>query len=384
MSSKEAPPVGEMTMDNPPSTTPAAETTTVTKPSSTLYPKIGKISDFIHKLKKAAPEARVVPISGTVKLHGAHADWVITNDDIVRVQSRSVLELSSSNDSYGLFAFTSPLHAAIIRLRDDIVRRYQQLNPNVSVDPDYPTIISGEWCGKGIQKGVAISHLPKHFVIISIRVNDVWVDEKKYADIHDEANGIFHISKAGDYRLDYDLDLPEVSDIAIQRWVKSIEKSCPYGVARGVQGSGEGIVWKAVDYIHDPDMWFKSKAESHTVSNSSKLSKSAIAPENREREDNFAKAVVTERRLEQGWEYLRETGVTRNLAATGRFVAWITSDVLVEEEQEMAQNQIHKGKLRPSIKSIAEAWYKRKLSEASKEDHSEIEEITEQVKNVET
>lgn len=357
-------------------------TTSTKERSSTLYPKIGKLSDFLYNLKQVTPDISVVRIIGTVKLHGAHADWVVTSDDTVRVQSRNVLELSSTHDNYGLFAFTSPLHTAILRLRNNIIGRYQQLNPEITFDCDFPVIISGEWCGKGIQKGVALSKLERHFVIISIRVNGEWVDDKEYADVHDEANGIYNISKAERYRLDYDLDAPETSDITIQNWVNDIEKLCPYGASRGIHGPGEGIVWKAVNDINNPALWFKSKAMSHTISNSSKLPVAAVAPENRQRTDNFAKAVVTDARLEQGWEYLKETGVTRNLAATGKFVAWITNDVVLEEEKEMVQKDIAKCKLKPAVKAIAKVWYKEKLTEAPEEDEAEYEAMTEQMRNV--
>ncbi|KAL8763858.1 MAG: hypothetical protein Q9184_000454 [Pyrenodesmia sp. 2 TL-2023] len=146
--------------------------------------------------------------------------------------------------------------------------------------------------------------------------------------------------------------------------INAIEASCPYGAARGVSGTGEGIVWKAIDYTYDPELWFKFKADSHMVSRSSKLPMAAVGPENNAREMIFAGAVVMDRRLEQDWEFLREIGVNRKLAATGRLVGWITKDVLGEEKQEMAQVKIDADKLKPCIKSFA--WYKSKVHEPQK------------------
>lgn len=374
--------VGHIPNIIPTSMSPAAHTSPKRKRTATLYPKIGKLSDFMFRLGSVAPGTRIIPIAGTVKLHGAHADWVIQSDDTVKVQSRHVLELSSSKDVCGLFAFTSPLHTTIVCLRDDILRRYRQLNPDTPINPAYPVIISGEWCGKGIQTGVAIAQLERHFVVISICVNGAWVDEKEYADIHNESSGIYHISKAGTYRLDYDLDDPESSDEAIRSLVNAIEASCPYGAARGISGTGEGIVWKAVDYVHDPELWFKSKADSHMVSRSSRSPKAGVGPENSAREMDFADAVVTDRRLEQGWEFLREIGVNRELAATGRFVGWITKDVLAEEKQEMVQAKIDTDKLKPWIKSIATAWYKSKVREPPQEDSTELGAIIEKMRSM--
>ncbi|KAL8737527.1 MAG: hypothetical protein Q9181_001579 [Wetmoreana brouardii] len=351
-------------------------------PKSTLYPKIGKLSDFLHKFKHVALSTRITPIVGHVKLHGAHADWVISTDDTIRVQSRNVLELSASNDIYGLAAFTAPRNTVILRLRDEIMRRYWKLNPNVPDDARYPITIAGEWCGRGIQKGMAISQLPRHFVIISIRVNNVWVAEGNYSDICDEANGIFHISKAPSYRLDLNMDDIDGSEAAIQTFVTDVEQTCPYGLARGVLGRGEGIVWKAVDYVQDPELWFKYKADSTAVSHSWRLPAAAVAPNNRQREDNFAAAVVTNQRLEQGWEYLKEIGVTRDEAGVGKFLAWITNDIFVEEEREMKEKDISRGKLKPDIKRIAAPWYKTRLTEASKAAIAEIEAITDKLEVV--
>lgn len=351
---------------SPLTTTQTAEATT--KSTNSLFPKIGKLSDFLYRFRKLAPGARTIHLAGSVKLHGAHADWVVSSDNTIRVQSRNVIDLTSSNDNYGLFAFTSPIHAAILSLRDEILRRFIELNPSDTIDSDRPVIIAGEWCGQGIQKGVAISKLPKHFVIISIHVNGTWINEDAYTDICDEAHQIYNIGKAPRYRLDFDINDSERSELAIQALVKDVEQTCPFGLARGVKGRGEGIVWKAMGYMEDPEMWFKSKAEFYAVSHSSKLSAAAIAPDNREREDNFAAAVVTEHRLHQGWAYLQEMGVTRDRAATGKFVAWITDDVFVEEKGEMARKQIGGVKLKASIKSLAGAWYKKRLTESPEED----------------
>lgn len=80
--------------------------------------------------------------------------------------------------------------------------------------------------------------------------------------------------------------------------------------------------------------------------------------------------------------YLQEMGVTRDRAATGKFVAWITSDVLVEEEAEMARKEIGSVKLKASIKSIAGPWYKRRLVEGSEEAEPDMAaEIMEKMKS---
>ncbi|KAI4195915.1 MAG: hypothetical protein LQ350_006899 [Teloschistes chrysophthalmus] len=343
------------------------ETATVpatSKPTSTLYPKIGSLKDFLYNFNCTLPSTRTVPLIGSVKLHGTHADWVVSSDDTIRVQSRNVLDLSSTNDPYGLFAFATPIRAVILRLRDDILRRYTKLNPEVSPDPKHSVIVAGEWSGRGVQKGVAVSQLPRHFVIISIYVNDTWVPESQYADLHDEAHGIYNIGMTGFYRLDLNLDNIDDSEAAIQALVADVERLCPYGLMRGVTDKGEGIVWKPLDYASRPELWFKYRGDSRAVSHSWKLPATAVAVAKPQREDNFVTAVVTAQRLEQGWEYLKETGLPRNEAGVGKFLAWITNDIFTEEIREMKEKNISKGKL----KAIAAPWYKKRLTDFIRED----------------
>ncbi|KAL8811593.1 MAG: hypothetical protein Q9200_001684 [Gallowayella weberi] len=363
-----------------------AETTRTT--TSTLYPKIGKFSNFIYKCQKEAPETRIVPLVGTVKLHGAHVDWVISQDDTIRIQSRNMLELSLKSDNYGFAAFSEPISNVIIRLKDDMVRRYTELNPNVPVDLDHPIIISGEWCGQGVQKGMAISQLPRHFVIISIRINNTWVPETKYHNIDNEEEGIYHIRKAGCHQLDLDLDDVNFTEAAIQAIVTKVEETCPYGLTRGVKGRGEGIVWKARDHIENPEMWFKYRGDSTALCHEwvggkkTQSRTAAVTRDNRGHEYDFAVTVVTERRLEQGLEFLAETGVQMDKAGLGTFLAWVRDDVMVEERREIEEKHISLQRLKQAITSIAKTWYNKKLIEASEKRKADMEEITEGMKKI--
>ena len=362
----------------------------ITPAKSTLFPKISKLSDFLYMCKRVIPETRIVPIIGTVKLHGAHVDWVVSRDDTIRFQSRNLLELAVGNDNYGFAAFSNPIRDVIVRLKKDIIRRYVQLNPSRTVDPDHPVVISGEWCGQGVQKGMAVSQLPRHFVIISIRVNDTWVSETEYADIHDEARGIYHIGKAGLYSLDLDLEDIDPSEAAIQTIVTGVEKTCPYGLARDVTGRGEGIVWKAREHMDNPEMWFKYRGDSTPVSHNwenpreprtGKVVGTAVAADDGAQEYKFAVSVVTERRLEQGLEYLAETGTARK-GGLGKFLGWVTNDILVEEKREMAEQDIGLRKLKSAIKSISKTWYDKKLRDELEQEKEDLQTVTEGLKSV--
>ena len=348
------------------------ETLTAAKSESTLYPKIRKLSDLIHRIKQKTPDRTKIPIIGSIKLHGAHVDLVFFADAF-RIQSRNVLELTPSNDLHGVEAFMSPIHESIVQLRMKILQRYNQLNPNNVIDLDLPIIIAGEWCGMGIQKKMAISKLPRFFVIISIRVNGSWVPEQDYADISDEQNRIYNIGKVGFYELVVNMENIDTSEAEIQNLVTKVERQCPFGQALGAEGRGEGIVWKAVGHFEDPEMWFKYKGDSQAVSHSWKLDATAATSDNRVREESFAKTVVTEPRMQQGWDYLRETGVRREKAAMGAFLAWVTNNIFEEEKREMAEMGFSKAKLRPVIKAIARPWFEAELVAHIADAPSELE-----------
>lgn len=331
--------------------------------SSTLYPKIGKLKDVVYEARKVPKTA--FELVGTVKLHGTHADMVIEKGNVLRLQSRNQRNLQIDSDNFGFAAFAFPLKERIISLKNAIVARYRSLNQTIPFRQELPVVLAGEWCGGSIQKKVALQQLPRHFVICSININDSWVPDDCYGDIRDETVGIHNISKAGYFHARLDLrDVGRV-EAEIKSMVMKVEKECPYARAFGVLGSGEGIVWKTRTRYDNPAFWFKSKGDEFAVSAQNRLPPSALEIENLDRVRNFAQAIVTENRLQQGWDYLEETRVKRNMSSVGHFLRWLTQDCLIEEQREMAEANIEKQKLKPEIVRIAKVWYKGKVEAAT-------------------
>lgn len=336
-------------------------------PATTLYPKIYKLTDLVFKIRSLSVEqspSTAVPLIGSTKLHGTHADIVFesaTSRDF-RLQSRNQLDVKAGKqDNAGVAAFIASLGengGIVLRLRDRFVARYRKFNPRSVVEGK--VIIAGEWCGMGIQKKVAISKAPKFMAIISLFINESWVPDWEYADVEDAENRIFNIGRAGYFRHDLRIDdvgLTE-SEAEIRRMTDEVERECPFAKqVCGESGLGEGIVWKAVKHCGDPTYWFKSKGDEHAVSNLNKLPASAVDKENRERVTNFAKAVVTENRMEQGWNTLGD----KSIKSVGFFLKWVTEDCLMEEKLEMECLEISKGKLSPAIASIAKPWFLKRL-----------------------
>ncbi|KAL6713532.1 hypothetical protein ACLMJK_008997 [Lecanora helva] len=333
---------------------------------TTLYPKIHKLSDFIHRVKRSKTIPRLlesIHLTGSTKLHGTHADIVFLNStDKIRLQSRNQVDISVNKDNVGFAAFIAATEKKVLfDLRDRVLDRYHELEPGKDVSGDL--VISGEWCGIGIQKKVAIATIPKFFVIISICINNSWEPDWKYADIFYEDARIFHIGKAGFFTHELMLNDIDTSEAKIKELTDAVEKECPFAKALGVFGLGEGIVWKATEYCSDPRYWFKTKGDQTAVSHSSKLPASAVDKASRQRIDHFAKAIVTENRLEQGWNYLEQ----KDASGLGLFLKWLTNDCYAEEKLEMEKLSIARSKLNPAINAIARPWFLARPAQAGKE-----------------
>ena len=333
---------------------------------TTLYPKILKLSDFIHTVRKDLPSLSSIHLTGSVKLHGTHADIVFQpNTNTIRCQSRNKLDIKAGNeDNAGFAAFVAGTEQRkLIDLRDRVIERYNKLNPDRSVEGEI--VLAGEWCGTGIQKKVALNEIPKFLAIISININDAFVPDWEYSDISDEDLRIFHIGKAGFFSHEMHLNDISASDNEIKRVTDQVERECPMSKTFGISGLGEGIVWKARDYCGSADFWFKSKGDILAVSHSGKLPASAVDKENRERVDNFARAIVTGVRLEQGWDLLPPP--QKNERGVGAFLKWVVNDCLVEEKRETETLGISKTKLSPAITGIAKPWFWRRVEEKGRE-----------------
>lgn len=352
-----APPIEQLSLngketDNELQVQEPEESAKFSKKSTTLYPSIKKLTDFVHAAKRlgTAPSTR---LTGSVKLHGTHADIVfVNNTDEIRVQSRNQLALSVDIDNAGFARFIAATDKkTILDLRDRMLERYHKLNPNTEVIGD--VVMAGEWCGTGIQKKVAIANIPKFFAIVSMNINGAWVPDWEYDDICDENRRFFHIGKGGFFTHEIKFDDVNGSENRIKLLTDAVERECPFAKTLGVSGQGEGIVWKANLHCGDSSFWFKSKGDLLAVSHSNKLPAYAVSRENKERVENFAKAIVTENRLEQGWEYLKQ----REAAGMGIFLKWVVNDCLVEEKREMEELNIGKAKLKAAIANIAKPWF---------------------------
>lgn len=342
---------------------------------STLFPKItGKVAEIGHnyvdkiRAEKGADKTLyvdirdlVLPLIGTVKLHGAHVDLVIDSANTITIQSRNVVGLrSGGKDVYGVAVALEPLGREILALRDRYHERFRALNPDIAIKGEYPTIIAGEWIGPGIQKNVAISQLPrKSFVILSVCINNSWLPDEPYANLDAEEVGIYNISRAGFFHSTLHLGSQPSTRARLEVPTLEVERECPFAKSLGISGIGEGIVWKVAHPLGaDPRFWLKTKGPLHAVTNTGKMvqSKKGMMGDS-DGAWEFASAAVTEARLEQGWAYLEEVGIQREMKSMKRFLEWIVGDVVVEEKSVIEELGLEGGLVNKCVEAVARRWY---------------------------
>jgi len=269
---------------------------------------------------------------GTIKLHGTNAAIVLYKEKGIKYQSRE-RELSLEKDNAGFMLAMSS---------KDTSSLFEGLEFT-----DYIAVY-GEWCGGNIQSGVALTQLPKMFVIFGYDIDGKWVDIDR--DITDL--GIFNISRFKTYEIDIDFNEPEAIQNQLIEWTEEVENECPFAKSFGVSGIGEGIVFTSVLY---PELKFKSKGEKHSSSKVKVLN--SVNTEELANIQEFVEYAVTESRLEQGLNYLKENNLDMSQKSTGQFLSWIFNDIIKEESDTIVSNQIDLKKANGLIASKARMWF---------------------------
>lgn len=274
----------------------------------------------------------VIDYVGTVKLHGTNAGVTI-KDGVVVAQGRNRM-LTVEQDNFGFAAF--------VHRNAHLFRRLVKVAHEVTV--------YGEWIGAGIQKGVAISNLPRQFVVFGISLTNpdgelIYEPLRTRAQITtedqvDEFNtaGIYFIDQVPTYKITIDFNNLEESAAVITDLTYQVEENCPWGVYHGVHGVGEGIVWAPVKEYYDTRLWFKSKGVRHKTGGEKK--KIEIDPTKVNTINELVDVILPEWRLEQGVSELKQIGLEAVPENTGHFIKWIHKDILKEETDQIVSNNL--------------------------------------------
>jgi len=321
------------------------------------YPSIGQLRDSIKNTQKENETVPVIDYVGTVKLHGTHGDIVQTVDGTIFAQSRNRV-LTVQNDNLGFAAYVAQLK--------NISQLFQKIRDATQNYSDQ-IMIAGEWCGKGIQKGVALEKVEKMFVIFDILVNDQWKNMIDFKDLHDNSERIYNIYQFPVWYKTVSFVSPRSVQEELIALTEQVENECPAGKYFGVSnGVGEGLVWKPVDLQQypSPSYWFKTKGNKHRVcASSSREQIASLAVQMYDDMLAFAIANVSENRCEQGLSYLREMHGEPTIKQLGDFSKWVCNDIHKEEGDTIEENgwsEITR-ELNKEINKISIAWYKNKF-----------------------
>lgn len=217
--------------------------------------------------------------------------------------------------------------------------------------------IYGEVCGTGVQQNVAISELPRMFVVFAIKADGVWLNIDDY-NLENEELRIFQINhpRFKRYEITIDFNNPNQYEEELEKMVEEVEAECPVGKAFGVSGTGEGLVF----INEDRSVFFKVKGDKHSGGNKKVRVSAGI-----ERADltQFLVLALTEARLQQGIQYLKEMELPVSKASTPHYLKWVVEDVFKEETSVIEENGLlDKAKqIRQELSDIARRWFFKTL-----------------------
>lgn len=331
----------------------------------TPFPKIEQFRNVISKVERLYTKAPTIRFTGTVKLHGTNAGigWDLTDNSDLHIQSRRQT-ISVDGDNAGFARFVNDHDTDIKRMMSDVANKYP-IN-----DGEIALFIYGEWCGKGIQKGVAIARLDPRYIVFSAAYRNAdgisrWLPAAALDSFNGQDNSrIYSIYQFPTWTQDISFNKQDLYKIQDQLTSLSNEvgRLCPVGKYFNVDGGGEGIVWSAqVTCPKDSKLhhlMFKVKDERHMVSKSSPAAIDIAKISNIEK---FIQYAVTENRLEQGYdEIFTKTGKEPVIKNMGLFVKWVHNDILKEESDTIATNGIEPKHLGKYISEAATSWFRRR------------------------
>jgi hypothetical protein len=285
----------------------------------------------------------VLTFKGTIKLHGTCASVCYDGTDLW-AQSKNRI-ITPIDDNAGFAQFVG-------------VNNEYFLNLMKSLYVGEPIALFGEWAGKGIQAGVAISEIEKSFFIFGLKVSGYgWMPLD--FDIEEHKN-IFKIIDFKTYELQVDFDNPKLSQNKIIEMVNEVENECPVAKHFGISGIGEGIVFETT--YKGNRFIFKAKGEKHAgKSKVKKLQK--VDNAKLQLINDVVEKVLPVWRLEQMFNETFDiiNGGVPDIKGTGDFLKNVSKDVVKEELDVLEENGLTMKDIGSTLSKVAKNWFMEKL-----------------------
>ena len=335
------------------------------------FSKIGQFKDIIRSIRLrqqftgldengvAVYDETIIPkgeitFKGTVKLHGTNASVSYTreNDELKAGKRTGWVGLNG-----GHFGFADWVYYR----REEILKK---LLGDICESKGLSTVvIHGEWAGTGIQKKVGISEREKSFYAFSVWGIKEGEEEGDYLENVEELlkpfnlpdQQIFNVYLFETFEVKVDIQYPELAVQELDKLTLQVEEKCPACDFFSLTNTlGEGIVWRS------GDIKFKTKGEKHSKGGGSKKM-ATIDPIKAANIKEFVEKTVTEDRLIQGYELLKEEvgAVTRQ--HTGDLIRWMNNDIIAEEGDALEYNNLERKDVGSAIANATKEWLFRKI-----------------------
>lgn len=312
----------------------------------------------------------VIRFKGTVKLHGTNAGVVqdLRTGEIWAQSREQLITPQNDNAGFAQFVAANGIHfQSLFKVAQDLCGTLEGIEGRTHL------AIFGEWCGQGIMKGVAIAQVPKRFVIFGVRVitdheehdkvKMKWFTPEMITEMYnrwlpENPPPIFQIHAFKTFTVDIDFERPELAQNELTQITTEVERECPVGLAFGVSGVGEGVVWKVDGPCVVPnaeDIIFKVKGEKHSDTKVKKLVE--VDVEKVENARAFAAATVTEHRMEKMLEKLKEQGLEVDVKNTGAFLKLVGQDVIKEELDRLTASGLEWKDVASHVNTVAKTWW---------------------------
>ncbi len=343
-------------------------------------PSIGKYQDTIYDIKRQTyyvetledgtvitDETRELPTIDFVcstKLHGTFAG-------VKYDRSTGALTALSKSDKISIGSDNAGFAQFVENHKEYFIFYLKELADSLDLDL---VQISGEWVGKGIQKGVGINKIKNRtFVMFGIKFkqenqNPRWAQmpQEILRQISDKDFNIRSIFEFDHPSVTIDFNHPEKALVQLDKLKDDIEKRCPvseemlmaekYENLIDTELIGEGFV--GAGFLPNGDRFiFKHKGEKHSTSSKNKQPKEVDPLEEEKR--LFAEKVTPTWRLEQS---ITETNA-ETMKEMGAVIKWVISDVIKEEQAEFRESAFTIKDLNKFISNIVRDWYKKYLED---------------------
>ena len=310
-----------------------------------LLHNVVRTLNYLHDL-----DGRPLPTltyKAKVKLHGTNCAVQVREKGVFCQSRNQMLELPRGDFK----GFATWVHG------EGRLTYFQSLPKGITV--------FGEWCGPGIEKGMAISNAKgKVFAVFALQAGygetaQIIYDPKEIKSLLGETPEDMYILPWQGEPVIIDYTHPGTVTEDLNARVLAVEREDPWVKAVfGISGLGEGLVFYPVgeNIPTDPEglarFMFKAKGDKHkTVATKQAVQ---VAPEVADSIESFVGLVVTEARLMQG--LTEACGGEAHMRHTRDFIQWVSGDVQKETEAELEASKLTWNQVHKAVQAKARTW----------------------------